>query len=164
MDCLTTIALGLFASVAFYFIELKIIRKIFIANVKGNRKLEDLERDGEKIYYLSFYNESKVESFNVNAFVEFLNEKGEAVGYNEQRTFPYVRGKQDNVLYPLFSPISRNIPKEKRKENIMRVLENSKTIHVVITCQNQYGKIKKTDDFTMKIRDEKVVSFLDYQT
>ncbi len=164
MNTLATIALGLFASVAFYFFELKIIRKLFIAKVKGTRKLEDLERDGEKIYYLSLHNASKVEAFNVSVFVEFLNKNGEATGYNEQRTFPYIKRNQEVVLYPLFLPVNRTIPKEKRSEYLRRLLEDSKTIHVVIACQNQYGKIKKTDDYTMKVKDEKVLSFLDYQT
>lgn len=164
MNILTTIALGLFASVAFYFIELKIIRKLFIAKVIGTRKLEDLERDGAKIYYLSLQNASKVEAFNVSVFVEFLDKNGEATGYNEQRIFPYVKRNQENVLYPLFLPVSKAIPKENKNVYLKRLLEDTKTIHVVITCQNQYGKIKKTDDYTMKVKEEKALSFLDYQT
>ncbi len=38
---------------------------------------------------------------------------------------------------------------------ISKLLEKSKKMRVVITCQNQYGKNKKTDDFVTDIEEEK---------
>lgn len=153
MNILTTIALGLFASVAFYFIELKIIRKYYIAKIKGLDKLDNQKiNDDDRIYYLTIKNESKrIDAFNVCVYVEFLNEQGKPTGYYEKRDFPFVGKQQENVYYTLFS----NIPREKRKICTKELLERSKKLRVVITCQNQYGKIKKTDDFTTVIEEKK---------
>ena len=162
MNILTTIALGLFASVAFYFIELKIIRKFYIAKITGLKGVDNQKiNDEDRIYYLTLRNESKrIDAFNVCVYVEFLNEQEKPTGYNEKRDFLFVGRKQDNVYYTLFS----NVPREKRKEFTKRLFERSKKLRVVITCQNQYGKIKKTDDFITDIEKKKApVAIFDFQ-
>lgn len=148
MTIANSIALGLLASLLFYYFELWIIRKITIAKITGKRELEIKEdTEGDKFYLIALKNESKREAFNVRVSIELLDGEGKPTRYIEKRDFPYVGGNQDKVYYSLFS----NIPKESRKKNIEQLLKISKKIHVVITCQNQYGKIKKTDDFIVDI-------------
>lgn len=162
MSIISTIALGVFSSIVFYFIELRIIRKYYIAKITGLEKLDNQKINNEdRIYYLTIKNESKrVDAFNVCVYVEFLNEQEKPTGYSEKRDFPFVGKKQENVYYTLFSNISR----EKRKEVTKQLFERSKKIRVVITCQNQYGKIKKTDDFIIDIEEKKApVAIFDFQ-
>ena len=147
------IVLGLLASIIFYFLELKIIRKLTIAEIKGKHELDIQERNDnkEKFYILTLRNNSKREAFNVRVFVEFLNNKNEPTGYSEKRDFPYIAQKQEKVYFVLFS----NIRGEKKQESLKQLFEKSKKVHVVITSQNRYGKTKKTDDYVMEIQGQK---------
>ncbi len=152
MSILNDIAFGLAASLIFYFLELKIIRKFTIAEIKGQHELDIQERnDKEKFYILTLRNNSKREAFNVRVFVEFLNNQNKPTGYSEKRDFPYIAPMQEKVYFVLFS----NIRGEKKQESLKQLFDRSKKVHVVITSQNRYGKTKKTDDYVMEIQGQK---------
>lgn len=153
MNILMDIALGFSASIIFYFIELTIIRKFTIADIKGLHELDIQEKNDnkEKFYILTLRNESKREAFNVRVFVEFLNNQNKPTGYSEKRDFPYIDKMQEKVYFVLFS----NIRGDKKQESLQQLFEKSKKVHVVITSQNRYGKTKKTDDYVMEIQGQK---------
>ncbi len=153
MSILNDIVFGLAASIIFYFLELIIIRKFTIAEIKGQHELDIQERkdNKEKFYILTLRNNSKREAFNVRVFVEFLNDQNKPTGYSEKRDFPYIAKMQDKVYFVLFS----NIRGEKKQESLMQLFEKSKKVHVVITSQNRYGKTTKTDDYFMEIQGQK---------
>lgn len=153
MNILNDIVWGLSASIIFYFLELKFIRKFTIAEIKGQHELDIQERNDnkEKFYILALRNESKKEAFNVRVFVEFLNDQNNPTGYSEKRDFPYIGKLQEKVYFVLFS----NIRGEKKQESLKQLFEKSKKMHVVITSQNRYGKTKKTDDYVMDIQAQK---------
>lgn len=151
MNNLAIILLGVLSSIVFYFIELR-TRKFFVAKITGLEKLDNQKiNNDDRIYYLIVKNESKrIDAFNVCVFVEFFNEQEKPTGYSEKKDFPFV-GKKQEIYYTLFS----NIPKDKRRDITKQLFKRSKKLHVVITCQNQYGKIKKTSDFIINIEEKK---------
>ena len=123
MNILMDIVFGLSASIIFYFLELKIIRKFTIAEIKGRHELDIQERNEnkEKLYILTLRNESVKEAFNVRIFVEFLNGQNKPTGFSEKRDFPYVGKKQEKVYFVLFS----NIRGEKKQEFLKQLFEKS---------------------------------------
>ena len=160
---MNSILSGILSGIIFYSIELRIIRRFCIAKIKCERTLHSIDReDGNKSYYLEVKNESKLDAFNVRVYVEFINDNTQPT-YSEKRDFPYVRKHKSgndsgNVFYTLFSVI----PGEKRKKTIEQLFKTNKKLHVVITCQNQFGKIKKTDDFEIGLKDKSVVTLFDF--
>lgn len=150
---LNDVAFALAASIIFYFLELIIIRKFTIAEIKGRHELDIQERKDkkEKFYILTLRNYSNREAFNVRVFIEFLSDQNKPTGYSEKRDFPYIAKMQENVYFILFS----NIRGEKKQESLMQLFEKSKKVHVVITSQNRYGKTTKTDDYVMEIQGQK---------
>ena len=107
MNIVTDIVVGILASISFYFLEIKLIRKFSIAEIKGLHELDIQERNDnkEQFYILTLRNKSKKEAFNVRVFVEFLNNQNKPTGYSEKRDFPYVGKKQEKVYFVLFSNI-----------------------------------------------------------